>query len=123
MIRPKEFYNTGIEYFHNAIAFSKSNKFGEVITLNVIAMSAEYLLSAMLLKNGIEHHDAGLENILCTLEKNKLIPEEVKIKASEISKQSPCKEPNEGEFDIENQIDSLRGIKVWADESFKLVKV
>ncbi len=120
MQNPRDTYNTGIEYFHNAVSFSKSNKFGELITYNIISMSAEYLMSAMLYKNGIDPYGSGDDNIISTLESNKLISAEVKEKAILLKTQCSCKKSSDSiSPNMEELIFALREIKQCADREFK----
>lgn len=115
----KKTYNKGIEYFHNAISFSKSNKFGEAITLNIIGLSAEHLLSAILLKNGIDCYETGLQNILSSLESNELIPAEIKAETDKLNKQCSCSISNYTEINITEIINALRSVKQWIESELK----
>lgn len=119
----KKRYNKGIEYFHNAISFSKSNKFGNAITLNVIGLSSEYLLSAILLKNGIDCYETGLQNILSSLESNHLIPVEIKTVADKLNKQCACSVSTNTEINTTELTDALRSIKQWVEAESKATLV
>ncbi len=120
MNNSRKIYDEGLEYFHNAVSFSKSNKFGENITINVITLAAEYLMSSMLYKNGMEPYGHGLENIIATLEKNELIPAEIKAQADELQTKCSCVvSADSATQDIELMITSLRTIKNWVDSAFK----
>lgn len=115
----KKIYNRGIEYFHNAISFSKSNKFGEAITISVSALSAEYLLSAFLLKNGINCYETGLQNTLSSLESNNLIPTEIKTEVDKLNKQCSCSISNYTEINTSEITNTLRSVKQWIESEFK----
>lgn len=120
----KKVYNKGIEYFHNAVSFSKSNRFGENITVSIISLSAEHLLSAILLKNGINSYGNGLINIIATLESNELMPTEIKADVEKISNQCVCSITKKNSHIVtEELIQALRAVKQWVDADLKHILV
>jgi len=109
----KKKYDKGIEYFYNAINFSKSNKFGKAITLNVISLSAANLLSSILVKNEIYHCKTEIQNILSSLEKNNLVPIEIITLAHTLNKQ--CSSIITTEINTTELTNTLRFIKQWVE--------
>ncbi|GAF04822.1 hypothetical protein [Saccharicrinis fermentans] len=120
MENSQRFYQTGTEYYQNAMDLSGSNQQPSLITYNLISMSAEFLMSAILYENGIEPYKTG-KDILATLIKNSLIPEKIKIKAIHLKKQCDYKK-NTATLQIHHIVDLckwLQDIKSWVDTQLK----
>jgi len=117
----KKKFNKGLEYFHNAIAFAKSNRFGEELTLNMIGLSAEYLLTSVLTKSEVIIYDAGISGILAALKTESLVPESVIIETEKLVHYcSVCCSKHEIS-DMNELIEALRTIKQWSELAIKTV--
>ena len=123
MKNSQKFYQTGTKYYQNAIFLSKSNQQPSLIAYNLISMSAEFLMSAILYKNGIEPYKTE-KDIVEALIKNSLIPEKIKTKAIELKKQCDYKETSSATqtHHIGGLCTALQDIKTWVDTQLKPVR-
>ncbi len=116
----REIYDKGFDYYHNTVSLQKSNRFGESVTVHIALLAAEYLLTSVVVKNGILLYGHGMHEIVKALTFHRLIPSSMAEKAESLSQGCGCEvtvTPTAAE--VNEKVEVLRQLKLWTDKQIK----
>ncbi len=116
----REIYDKGFDYYHNTVSLQKSNRFGELVTVNIALMAAEYLLTSVVVKNGIVLYGHGLNEILKALTFHRLVPSAIAELAQTLGENCGCEVKNPSTDEVKEKVQALRKIKIWTDSQIKV---